>query len=261
MVGNQKMKRTKLIAGNWKMNKSLVQGMELVNEIAGMMASEVPSGVDVAVVPPFVHVHAVAQWLKAHPGIWTGAQDCSAHESGAYTGEVSAAMIASCGAKLVLIGHSERRQYHGETETLLARKVDQALTHGLTPVYCCGETLSEREAGNFESIIGAQISGALFHLSAEQASSIVIAYEPVWAIGTGVTATSQQAQDVHAFIRKQLAMKWGNDVAQGIRILYGGSMKPENAAELLACEDIDGGLIGGAALQSRSFIDIVKAAR
>lgn len=255
------MKRTKIVAGNWKMNKSLVQGMELATEIIGMVQAEVPSGVEVVLVPPFVHVHAVSQLLVGQTAVKTGAQDCSAFESGAYTGEVSAAMIASCGAQYVLVGHSERRQYHHETESLLAHKINQALTNNLIPIYCCGETMAEREAGKHFEIISQQIQGGLFHLNEETFGKIVIAYEPVWAIGTGVTASSDQAQEVHAFIRSEVQKKYGHDLASKVRILYGGSVKADNAAELFSCEDIDGGLIGGAALQSRSFADIVKAAR
>jgi triosephosphate isomerase len=187
-----------------------------------------------------------------------GAQNCSNHVSGAYTGEVSAAMLKSCGAAYVIIGHSERRQYFGEHNDWLAKKVDAVLAEGLIPIYCCGETLEERESNKHFDVLKSQISEALFHLTSEQMSKVVVAYEPVWAIGTGKTASTAQAQEVHAFIRTLLKDKFGAEVSDNITIQYGGSVKADNAKELFSAPDIDGALVGGAALQSRSFVDIVK---
>ncbi|HYG16250.1 MAG TPA: triose-phosphate isomerase [Bacteroidia bacterium] len=252
--------RKTIIAGNWKMNKVADEAMGLVSEIVNIHRDEVNNSAEVVIIPPFVHLGGVGSLLK-NSAVKLGAQNCSEHDSGAYTGEISAAMLTSYNVKYVIIGHSERRQYYGETNALLAKKVDIALKHGLTPIYCCGETIDERNAGNHFTVNETQVSDGLFHLSADEIKNVVIAYEPVWAIGTGVTASSAQAQEVHAYIRSLLAGKYGNDVAQGITIQYGGSMKPDNAAELLAQPDIDGGLIGGASLKSRDFIEIIKAAR
>jgi triosephosphate isomerase len=193
------------------------------------------------------------------PKMYSGAQNCSNHKSGAYTGEISADMIKSTGASFVIIGHSERRQYFGEHNDWLARKIDAVLEAGLTPIYCCGETLEERESNTHFTVLEKQISEGLFHLNESQMQQVVIAYEPVWAIGTGKTASTAQAQEIHAFIRGLIANKYNTAVAQEITIQYGGSVKAENAAELFAAPDIDGALVGGAALQSRSFTDIVKA--
>jgi triosephosphate isomerase len=197
--------------------------------------------------------------LESYPNQFVGAQNCSNHESGAYTGEISATMIKSCGVNYVVIGHSERRQYFNEHNQWLAQKIDACLKHQLSPIYCCGETLEEREANKHFEVIEKQIGEALFHLHADAMLQVVVAYEPVWAIGTGKTASTAQAQEVHAFIRGIIANKFGKDIADQITIQYGGSVKPENAAELFSAPDIDGALIGGAALQSRSFTDIVKA--
>lgn len=251
--------RKKIVAGNWKMNKTFEEGMALVTEVAGMVKDEYRGSAQVVIIPPFVHINAVSRMVADEANMFSGAQNCSNHESGAYTGEVSAAMIKSCGASFVIIGHSERRQYFNETNDWLARKTDAVLKQGLTPIYCCGETLEEREAGKHFEVLRTQVSEGLFHLEATDFSKVVIAYEPVWAIGTGKTATTAQAQEVHAFIRSLIAEKYNATVADGITIQYGGSVKPENAAELFAAPDIDGALVGGAALQSRSFVDIIKA--
>jgi len=191
--------------------------------------------------------------------IAVAAQNCSEHESGAYTGEVSAAMLTSVGIKHVILGHSERRQYFGEDNWLLAKKVDIALKHGMTPIFCCGEPLEVREANGHEDLVKRQVEESLFHLSAEQLQKVVIAYEPVWAIGTGKTASAQQAQDMHAVIRKHLASKYSQAVAEEITILYGGSVGAANAKELFSCPDVDGGLVGGASLKSRDFTEISKS--
>ncbi|MCB9252531.1 MAG: triose-phosphate isomerase [Flavobacteriales bacterium] len=250
--------RKYIIAGNWKMNLNLEQGYGLVTEISGMMQDEIHSNVELVVIPPFIHLHGVQTLLKDSP-VKTGAQNCHHKTGGAYTGEISPTMLADMKIDYVIIGHSERRQYFGETNALLAEKINAALDAGLTPIYCFGETLEEREAGQELNVNFQQVKEGLFHLSEEQFSKMVLAYEPVWAIGTGKTATSEQAQEIHSFIRSKISEKYGNALAEEISILYGGSMKPGNASELLSCKDIDGGLIGGAALESRSFIDIAKA--
>lgn len=250
--------RKYIIAGNWKMNLTLEEGYGLVTEIKGMVQDEVNNSAEIVVIPPFIHLSGVHNLLKGSR-VKLGAQNCHQKSKGAYTGEVSPAMLANLGAQYVIIGHSERRQYFGETNALLAEKINAALENGLTPIYCFGETLEQREAGKEFDVNFDQVSEGLFHLSDSDFSKVVLAYEPVWAIGTGKTATSQQAQDVHAFIRKKLTEKYGESIADSISILYGGSMKPDNARELLACKDIDGGLIGGAALESRSFVEIIKS--
>ncbi|MFN7312178.1 MAG: triose-phosphate isomerase [Bacteroidota bacterium] len=251
--------RKKIVAGNWKMNKSFEEGMALVTEITGMIKDEYQGSAEVVIIPPFVHINAISRMVAETSNIKSGAQNCSNHESGAYTGEVSASMIKSVGAQYVIIGHSERRQYFNEHNDWLARKVDAVLKHNLIAIYCCGETLEERESKSHFEVLKKQISEGLFHLTAAQIANVVIAYEPVWAIGTGKTASTAQAQEVHAFIRNLFREQYNNETADSLTIQYGGSVKPENAAELFAATDIDGALIGGAALQSRSFVDIVKA--
>jgi triosephosphate isomerase (TIM) len=206
---------------------------------------------------PFPYLPALKEQLSGSR-VAVAAQNCSEHESGAYTGEVSAPMLSAMGIPYVILGHSERRQYFGEDGKLLAKKVDVALKHNLTPIFCCGEPLSIREAGTHETLVKQQVEESLFHLSAEQLQKVVIAYEPVWAIGTGKTATSQQAQDMHAVIRKQLASKYGQAVADEITIQYGGSVKADNAKEIFSMADVDGGLVGGASLKAREFVDIIK---
>lgn len=251
--------RAKIVAGNWKMNKNLEEAKTLASEVMGMVADEVSGDAKVILCTPFPFLLSVKTLLGNNTRISVGAQNCSEHESGAYTGETSAAMIQSLGVPYVILGHSERRQYFGEDGTLLAKKVDIALKHGLIPIFCCGEPLDVREKGTHESLVKDQITASLFHLDESNIKKVVIAYEPVWAIGTGKTASSQQAQEMHAVIRKQLASRYGQAIADGISILYGGSVNAGNARELFACEDVDGGLVGGASLKSREFTEIVKA--
>lgn len=251
--------RKHIVAGNWKMNNDLNEGLKLTTEIVNMVADEVRGDVVVVLAPPFVFMPSVKGLIKTSDKIFLSAQNCNENESGAYTGEVSAKMLASIGAEYVIIGHSERREYYNETNIQLSKKVDQALNEGLKPIFCCGESLEIRESGNFISFICQQIEESIFHLSEEEFSNIVIAYEPIWAIGTGKTASSEQAQEVHAEIRKFIASKYGEEIADSTSILYGGSAKPDNAPELFACPDVDGGLIGGASLKSRDFVDIVKS--
>lgn len=241
------------------MHKTFDEAMSLTSEITNMVKDEYNGSAKIILIPPFVYINSVSRMLSGYANMFCGAQNCSNHASGAYTGEVSAAMIKSCGANYVIIGHSERRQYFAEHNDWLAKKIDAALSEALTPIYCVGETLDEREANTHFDVLRKQINEALFHLSNEQMLKIIIAYEPVWAIGTGKTATTQQAQEIHAFIRKLIEEKYGIAIAQNITILYGGSVKPENASELFSAPDIDGALVGGASLQSRSFADIVKA--
>ena len=238
--------RKKIVAGNWKMNTLPAEGVELAkNIVAGR--GEVCSCVNFIVCPPFTHLSTVAEALKGSD-VALGAQNCAAEAKGAYTGEIAASMIAALGCKYVILGHSERRQYYGETSETLNKKMAQAYANGLTPIYCVGENLEEREAGKHFDVVKAQIEEVVYNLTAEQYKGLVIAYEPVWAIGTGKTATAEQAQEIHAYIRKVLAEKFGA-AAEETAILYGGSCKPSNAAEIFAKEDVDGGLIGGAAPQ------------
>jgi triosephosphate isomerase len=247
--------RQPLVAGNWKMNGSLDSIRELLDGIkAGVGDVKVA---EVAVCPPHIYIPAAAAAL-AGSVVSVGGQDVSVQASGAYTGETAGPMLKDLGCKYVIIGHSERRTYHGETDEQVADKFEAALAAGLVPIFCIGETLEERESGVMEDVLGRQVD-AVLDRGAELLGKGVIAYEPVWAIGTGKTASPEQAQDVHAFIRGRIAAK-DAAVAEGIRILYGGSMKPDNAAELLAKPDIDGGLIGGASLKAADFLGICTAA-
>ena len=252
---NKPNMRKKIVAGNWKMNTLPAEGVELAKGVvAGRQ--EVCSCVNFIVCPPFTHLALVAEALKGSD-IELGAQNCAAEAKGAYTGEVAASMIAALGCKYVILGHSERRQYYGETSETLNKKMEQAYANHLTPIYCVGENLDEREAGKHFDVVKAQIEEVVYHLTEEQFKHLVIAYEPVWAIGTGKTATADQAQEIHAYIRQVLAAKFGAAAAE-CPILYGGSCKPSNAAEIFAKEDVDGGLIGGAALKAEDFLAIGK---
>ncbi len=245
--------RKKIVAGNWKMNTLLHEGAELAQNILNKL-QEVPADVQLILAPPFIHIDRVGQIIKGS-AIALSAQNCANKASGAYTGEVSAAMLASAGCAYTILGHSERREYYGETSATLCEKIALALENGLNPIFCVGEKLEEREAGKHFEVVEAQIKEVLFGLTPEQMAKVVVAYEPVWAIGTGKTATSEQAQEIHAFIRGVLASKFGA-LAEETSILYGGSCKPSNAKELFAQKDIDGGLIGGAALKADDFIGI-----
>lgn len=248
--------RQPLVAGNWKMNGSLAgSGTLLAGVVAGAGAIEQCA---IAVCPPFPYLALASEALRGSK-VALGAQDLSIHEPGAYTGEVAGSMLADLGCTYVIVGHSERRQYHGEDDSLVARKYARALEYGLTPILCVGETLEQRERGETERVVAAHVDGVLNLYGVDAFRRGVIAYEPVWAIGTGVTATPAQAEEVHAFIRARVAAK-SAAVAEGLRILYGGSMKPGNAAELMAQPDIDGGLIGGASLNADEFLAIARAA-
>ena len=247
--------RKQIVAGNWKMNTTPAEGLELVKNVIAQSA-EVAEDVNFIVCPPFTHLSQVAEATKG-TRVAVGAQNCAAEAKGAYTGEVSAAMLASLGIEYVILGHSERREYYGETSQTLNKKMEQAYANGLKPIYCVGERLEEREAERHFDVVKAQIEKVVFNLTEEQFAQLVIAYEPVWAIGTGKTATAEQAEEIHAYIRKVLAEKFGA-AAEQTPILYGGSCKPSNAAEIFAKENVDGGLIGGAALKAEDFIAIGK---
>ena len=248
--------RKRIVAGNWKMNKSFDEGVSLASEVASKLDT---SGVTVILGTPYIHLKAVGEAIAGNDSLYLAAQNCHQEESGAYTGEISVGMLKSAGVDYVILGHSERRKYFGETDTGVSAKVNTVLNHGLSPIVCVGEELSVREAGNHQSLVREQIEKALFHLEAGDFSKVVIAYEPVWAIGTGLTATPDQAQDMHGFIRSLLTEKYGEEVAQGTTILYGGSCKPANAKELFGQPDVDGGLIGGASLKADDFIAITKS--
>ena len=249
--------RKKIVAGNWKMNTNLQEGVALAKEINEALKAAQPK-CDVIIAVPFTHLASINAVIDpAKLGL--GAENCANHKSGAYTGEVSAPMVASTGATYVILGHSERRQYYGETSEILKEKVALALENNLTPIFCIGEVLEERENGTYNEVVKKQIEEALFNLSAEDFGKIILAYEPVWAIGTGKTATPDQAQEIHAFIRSLVADKYGKEVADNCSILYGGSAKPSNAKELFANPDVDGGLIGGAALKVADFKGIIDA--
>ncbi|TXB65941.1 triose-phosphate isomerase [Vicingus serpentipes] len=247
--------RDKIVAGNWKMNKNLEEALQLVNELKVANVDLTPK---IIVIPSFPFINSIVNTLENSP-IKVGAQNCSTQDSGAYTGEVSASMLKSVGAQYVVVGHSERRSYFNEQNEGLAEKVNQCLSNGLTPIYCCGELLEERESNNHFKIVESQINEGLFNLSESKMIDTVIAYEPVWAIGTGVTASPDQAQEMHAFIRALIAQKYNQQVADSISILYGGSCNPKNAKELFSLPDVDGGLIGGASLKSVDFMAIANS--
>jgi triosephosphate isomerase len=248
--------RKKIIAGNWKMNKTVAEALTLAEGIKADLAD--CTDVEVVVCPPFTALKSVSDVL-ADTQIKLGSQNMSSEDDGAYTGEISHTMLKELFVKYVILGHSERREYYKETDFWVNKKVKKALEKNLRPIVCVGEKLADREAGNTEKVVEAQVRGSLADITAEQFENVVVAYEPVWAIGTGKTATSAQAQEVHAFIRGIIRDMVGEKAAKGLRIQYGGSMKASNAKELLSQPDIDGGLIGGAALEARSFIDIIKA--
>ncbi len=249
--------RKKIVAGNWKMNTNLQEGVELAKAVAAKSV-ETPESVGLIVAAPFTHLAAVAEAVKGSK-VEVSAQNCADHAKGAYTGEVSVGMLTSVGCQWTILGHSERRQYYGETDEKLVEKVKLALEAGLGVILCVGENLDEREAGKHFEVVKTQTENVLFNFTAEDMARIVIAYEPVWAIGTGKTATAEQAEEIHACIREVLAGKFGKTVAEDTTILYGGSCKPSNAKELFAQKDIDGGLIGGAALKADDFIAIAQS--
>lgn len=250
--------RKKIAAANWKMNLTLPQANTLLDEL---LKAETQPGEKALVLfaVPFPYLMLASEKLKGKQGYKVAAQNCSNKKSGAYTGEVSVEMLQSIDVSFCLVGHSERREYFGEDGALLAQKIDVCLESGITPVFCCGEPLEIREEESQDDYVRSQLEDSLFHLSESQLQKLVIAYEPIWAIGTGKTASTEEAQQMHAQIRSVLAGKWGMEVAQNISILYGGSVKASNAAELFACADVDGGLVGGASLVASEFAQIIKA--
>jgi triosephosphate isomerase len=250
--------RKKIVAGNWKMNMDLAEGLNFAGSVEKYFKEKPSAKALVILCPPFIHLAGVYEILK-HGKIALGAQNCAAEASGAYTGEVSAWMVKSTGAEYVIIGHSERRTYYHEDDKLLNKKTLLAINSGLKVIFCCGEALNEREAGQQFLIVKRQLHEGLFNLTEEQLDMIVVAYEPVWAIGTGMTASPDQAQEMHKYIRDLVSEKFGSNCAKKLPILYGGSCKPSNAVEIFSKPDVDGGLIGGAALKKEDFIAIVEA--
>ncbi len=249
--------RKKIVAGNWKMNMNLQEGIALAKELNDNLKADKPN-CGVVICTPFIHLASIAQFLD-QTVIGLGAENCADKDKGAYTGEVSAEMVKSTGAQYVILGHSERRGYYGETPAILKEKVQLALANGLEVIFCIGESLEEREQGIQNEVVKAELEGSVFNLTAEEFSHIIIAYEPIWAIGTGKTATADQAEEIHAYIRSIVCEKFGAQVADDTTILYGGSCKPSNAKELFAKPDIDGGLIGGASLKAVDFKGIIDA--
>lgn len=247
--------RKKVVAGNWKCNTTLQEGVALAKEVNDLVST---SDVVVILGTPFIHITEVVKTIS-NSAISVASQNCAAEPKGAFTGEVSAEMVASTGAKYVILGHSERREYYAETSEILNKKIALALENNLTPIYCCGEPLEIREAGKQNQFVINQLQETIFNLSVEDFKKLIIAYEPIWAIGTGKTATTQQAQEIHKVIRDAIAAKFGQAVADGVSILYGGSCNAQNAKELFANPDVDGGLIGGASLKAADFNAIVSA--
>ena len=250
--------RKHIVAGNWKMNKTFQEADDLINEIMEQLEKNDLGSTHMIICPPFPYLEMCSDYSN-DSYFAVGAQNVNDNTSGAYTGEVSAQMLASLEVPYCIVGHSERRAYYGETDAIVARKVDQLLANDIRPIVCCGEVLEEREANKQLDVVRRQITDGLFHLTAEAFSQVIIAYEPVWAIGTGKTATPEQAQDMHAFIRGLIAEKYGKDVAENTSILYGGSCKPSNAKELFEKPDVDGGLIGGASLKADDFMKIAMS--
>ncbi len=249
--------RDKIVAGNWKMHKNAEETEDLLNELIDKLPSDAP--VHIIVAPTFVNLASAVDHLE-YTNINVAAQNMHQAKSGAFTGEVSAEMLTSIGVNSVIIGHSERRAYFNETSAILKEKVDTALANDLVIIFCFGEELKDRQANTHFDLIEKQLSESLFHLQEKDWANIILAYEPVWAIGTGETASPEQAQEMHAFIRKTIDTKFGSSVSQNVAILYGGSVKPDNAKEIFSKPDVDGGLIGGAALKADDFVAIVKAA-
>jgi triosephosphate isomerase len=249
--------RKNVVAGNWKMNKNLQEGVALASELKALL-NGVTVKCDVVIAPPLTHVASVVDAVKGSI-VGVAAQNCADKEKGAYTGEVSAEMIQSTGAQYVIIGHSERREYYGETNEIIKNKITLALQNGLTPIVCFGEVLAQREAGKHFEVVKSQVEEAMFGFSAEDFGKMILAYEPVWAIGTGKTASAEQAQEIHAFVRGIIVEKFGKQVADDCTILYGGSCNPSNAKELFSNPDVDGGLIGGASLKAADFMAIIQA--
>ncbi len=251
--------RRNIIAGNWKMNKTPLEGAQLVEETMALLSSVDTGTTLVVFCPPFTAIERIAGLVKGRHNIFVAAQNCHWEKSGAYTGEISASMAKAAGASYVILGHSERRLYFQETNSQLAKKVDAVIGEGMKVIYCCGEPLEIREANGHFELVENQVREGLFHLSGAAFADVVIAYEPVWAIGTGKVASDEQAQEMHAFIRSLVTKQYGHEVAQNLTIQYGGSMKPSNAKGLMSQPDVDGGLIGGASLVAADFVGIIKS--
>ncbi|HSF89033.1 MAG TPA: triose-phosphate isomerase [Saprospiraceae bacterium] len=251
------MARRKIVAANWKMNLTLTEGDKLIHELLHGLP-DAPD-CEIVIAPPFTHLQMLVSLVEGTP-ISPGAQHCHAEAAGAYTGEVSVGMLKSLGIKYCITGHSERRQLFYETNEIVRAKVDAILEGGLTPVFCCGESIDIRQAGQQNQFVRQQLEECIFHLGSDAFSKLVIAYEPIWAIGTGMTASPDQAQEMHLFIRETIRQAYNSNISDGIRILYGGSIKADNASTLFAAPDVDGGLVGGASLHPAGFLDIIKAA-
>jgi len=253
--------RNKIVAGNWKMNKTASEASVLVNDITALLKNNPVKNpaFKVIIAPPFVSLATVSKIIKDFSSVYLAAQNCHSKAKGAFTGEISAEMLKDIGCDYVIIGHSERRSYFGEKDDFLSEKIDSALNNKLIPVFCCGELLPERQANLQNEVVFNQINNALFHLDVDNFSKIVIAYEPVWAIGTGVTASPEQAQDMHAYIRGLVSDKYGSAIANDTTILYGGSCNAKNAREIFQKPDVDGGLIGGASLIAEDFVSIIHS--
>ncbi|MCS6968548.1 MAG: triose-phosphate isomerase [Bernardetiaceae bacterium] len=251
--------RQLIVAANWKMNLTRQEGIALISEVVPMVRDQVHTKVKVVLCVPFPFIGFAKRFFQSQKNIALGAQNCYYKPAGAYTGEISAPMLKSFDVDYVIIGHSERRQYFGETEEVLAEKVRQVIANQMHPIFCCGESLQTRQSGYHINFVRQQLSQSLFHLSAEDFAKVVIAYEPIWAIGTGHNATAQQAQEMHFALRQHIASVYGQEIAQQTTILYGGSCNANNAPEIFACPDVDGGLIGGASLKSSEFTNICKS--
>jgi triosephosphate isomerase len=258
MLKNYPM-RKKIVAGNWKMNLTREEGTILISEVVNMVHDEVNSHVQVVLCMPFPYLGFAKKLFQSQANVAMGAQNCHEKPSGAYTGEVSAPILRSFEVDYVILGHSERREYFKESDALLAEKARQVLANQMIPIFCCGESLDLRQNGDYISFVKQQLTDGLFHLSAEDFGKVVIAYEPIWAIGTGLTASAEQAQEMHAALRGHIATHYGATIADHTTLLYGGSCNAKNAPELFACPDVDGGLIGGASLKSRDFVNICKS--
>lgn len=248
--------RKKIIAGNWKMNLSFAEAMALADNL--LDENKDIEDVEVILASPFIYLHPLINRVQSNPNFSIAGQNCSEKAKGAFTGEIAASMLASIGIEHVVIGHSERRQFYGDTHAIISSKVDRAIESGICPIFCCGELLVERNSKEHFTVVKKQLEDSLFHLSLQQINDCIIAYEPVWAIGTGVTATVDQAQEMHAFIRKIISEKYSKSTSEEISILYGGSVTPQNASELFDGDDIDGGLVGGASLKQEDFSKIIK---
>ena len=249
--------RKKIIAANWKMNLTYAEAMALSDELVD--SADYPGHCNVILGAPFIYLHDLVGRVQGHPFFSVAAQNCSNQEKGAFTGEISALMLASIGVDNVIIGHSERRTLFGEDDMLIAGKIRKSLEHGLIPVFCCGEDITQRESGNHMSVVESQLMKGLFHLDESMITDCIIAYEPVWAIGTGKNATAGQAQEMHSFIRKKIIERYGRGIADEMTILYGGSVSSKNAEELFNCDDVDGALVGGASLKADEFLSIVES--